>query len=164
MLCEFCGKRGGKGDILRLKEREVFVCKECQSYVILDGLGLEGGFMVVPVKFSSLEKALKDKIYIHPWRKRAKHKPFIAFYHKGEISYVGKVKRIHIRVNRESLSEILPVKERWGKKQFYTVYELEYVGELERPIVRDNCPPVQSKMTVSFRKFLKAKNICDLRG
>jgi len=159
--CDFCRKKVNKSRSLRLKRREIFVCEECQSYILLNGLGLEGGIMVVPVNTFSLEKALKDRIYVRPWRKRAKHQPFIAFYHKGAIRYIGKVKNIHLKVDRKSLRKILP-EEGWGNKKFYTVYELEYVDELKYPIVRENCPPVQNKIRVSFRKFLKARSIRDL--
>ncbi len=162
MKCEICNKDQTRGEILKLKKREIFVCRDCQSYAIFDGLHLQGGVMIVPVKSSSLEKALNEKIYIRPWRKKAKHAPFLAFYYQGTVSYVGKVKHIQLKVAKENLAEFLPKNEEWGKKEYYTIYTLAYVDSLKDPIVRGKCPTIQSKRMVSFKRFAKAKSICDL--
>ena len=163
MRCEVCYKEARKGTILRTKSRVIFVCHECQNFVVKDGVLVQGEVMVVPVKSSSLERAIKQKVYIRPWAKKGRHGIFIAFYHQGVISYIGKIAQIHRKVPRKSIKHMLSLKEDWERKMFYTIYELEYVDELERPLIRGNCPPVQGKLLVPFNKFASAKDVCDLR-
>ena len=161
MLCELCCKDYNVGDVLITKSRHIFVCKECQSFVLINGIRVQGGFMVVPVKYQSLEKAIKEHIYVRPWVRKTRHQAFIAFYHKGAIFYIGKIKRIDVKVPREKIEHMLQLDERWGKKDFYIVYEMQYVDMLKKPILKDKCPTIQSKVLVPFKKFVSAKNICD---
>lgn len=129
---------------------------------MINGMLLRGGVMVVPVKWPSLETALNKNLYIRPWRKKAEHTMFLALYHQGSISYFGKIKRIDAKVFREHVAELLSTGENWGRKNFYTVYYLDYVDKLKNSIVRGECPTIQSKIVVPFRVFAKAKTICDL--
>jgi hypothetical protein len=128
----------------------------------MNGLGFEGDIMIVPVKPSSLEKALKEKKYVRPWRKGAKHAAFLAFYHEGAITHVGRVKAIGVKVGKDVLVDFLPRGEEWGKKEFYTVYDLAYIEALKRPVLREGNCLVQSKLLVPFKRFSKAKTVCDL--
>jgi len=118
--------------------------------------------MVVPVKAASLERALKEKRYIRPWRKGAKHAAFLAFYHQGAITHVGRVKNICVKVGKDDLIGLLPKNEKWGKKEYYTIYDLAYADALKDPIFREGKCLVQSKLRVPFAKFVKAKTVCDM--
>lgn len=162
MICELCGKSKKRGEFLELKSREVFVCRDCQSYINMNGLHVEGGVMVVPVKPPSFERALKKKTYFRPWRRKPTHAAFLAFYHQGAVTHVGKVKQISVKVNKDDLLGFLPGNEKWGKKEYYTVYSLAYADALKCPIPREGTHIVQSKLVVPFRKFVEAKNVRDL--
>jgi|GEM_PF-3938725 len=162
MKCEICGKEKAEGDILPLKHKDVYVCNDCQEYAVVNGLHVLGSVMIVPVKLPSLKKALNEKIYIRPWKKKARHSAFIAFCFQGAVSYVGMVKDIQLKVAKEHLQEILPKNEEWSKREYYTVYSLAFVDSLKEPIVRGGCPNIQGKITSSFKKFICAKCFCDL--
>lgn len=163
MICEICYEDRQKGDVLELESKAIFACNDCQSYLTLDGCRVQGGFMVVPVKAQSLQRVLKELIYVRPWRRRAKHCVFLAFYHNESVLYVGKVKSISLKTGRDEVINLLPKGEGWASKEFYTFYALEYIAKLKKPILRGGCSPVQSKLTVPFKKFVKAKTVCDLR-
>jgi len=162
LLCEICNKDKNRGEILRLEKKEIFLCADCQEDNVVNGMQLRGGVMVVPVKLPSLETALNKKIYIRPWRKKAEHTPFLAFYYQGSILYFGRIKKIDVKVVKENIVEFLPKGERWSAKDFYTVYVLDYVDKLKNCIIRGKCPTIQSKIIVPFRKFAKATTVCDL--
>lgn len=163
MSCAICNGDKNRGEILRLKNGTIFVCGDCQSYSMLDTVRIQGGFTVVPVKSSSLQRALRELTYIRPWRRKAMHNVFLAFYYEESVSYVGKVEHVKPKVGRDQVSHLLPSNAAWGRKEFYTIYCLEYLDELKNPIPRGGCSPVQSKLTVPFKKFVRAKTVCDLR-
>jgi len=118
--------------------------------------------MVVPVKSPSLHRALTKKVYVRPWRRGAKHAPFIAFYCQGAVSHVGKVKSIDSRVNRQDIVGWLSESEEWAKKDLYTVYRFEFVCPLQNAIARDSGPPIQGKLLVPLKEFVRAKNTSDI--
>lgn len=160
MICEICERYKRKGDVISLLTRNVFVCEGCQKGVLLAGFRSEG-VMIVPLKGPSLRLAIEHKIYVRPWKKKAKQSAFIAFYNDGKISYFSRVSNFERKVAKWDLPLIIPLCDDWGKRDYYSVYKLAYVEGIKRPLTRSKLT-IQSKIIVTFKKFIAARSIDEL--
>lgn len=151
------------------KGEKIWICLNCRDEIVRNNLRFTADVMIVPVRRESLEKAIKDRIYICPSNYIRKIPKLIAFYLGGEIgaiTHIAKVKNIIFNVSREEIFKkgISQYKLPWQKHLFYNIFKLEKLIELENSIKRGKFPPIQNRTYVSFVKLAKAKSIGDLKN
>ncbi|UCD96166.1 MAG: hypothetical protein JSV35_06635 [Candidatus Bathyarchaeota archaeon] len=170
LKCKICNssfKPEEKGFLVKGKNGSIVaVCPKCNGLIVLDGVKYDVDIMVVPVKEPSFKEALENRIYVCPSQYVRKNPKLVAFYLGGDvraITHMAKVGRVQDNVSANSVmkNQNSEGNEEWKKYEFYKIFELEDIVELEIPIKREEFPPIQSRIYVDFQTFSKAERVED---